>query len=319
MRQEITERRKTGPKAIWDDPQKLQELYTEFGGEDNFDELLDTLSWTGDWGDRATRILRARLEGNTLEEIAAVLGIAHENVWLAERRGLQALYEMRDNKLVALPRLAEGKGAKSIWNNPRGIMEQYGGEQVFNNLLHKLEAIESPQRPRWGKRLVSILLRLMSGEFPSEIAGDYGLNRHRIGALGYQALEALDILAKGEELKLFSHVEVLIRKRLSEIFQQFGSEEKFWKLIQMFEDIFWEKLDEKKYHEAWQVAEGLAILRAKAEGKSNVEIGRALGTEAFPLTKARVQQITAWALDNLNCLQRGEEVQFRAPSGNSFD
>lgn len=320
MRQEISAG-KRGRKSVWDDPVKLQALYAEFGegpeGERHFNELLDTLSLMGDWGERTAKILKARQDGQLLEAIAADLGMHGENVHQAEKRGLQALREMRQSNLVALPRLGDVGGSPTIWSNPQAIVEHYGGQAQFDSLLGRLEGVKSDERPNWGKRLADVLRRLMAGEFQHQIAPDYEVVARNVGVSGYQALEALDVLAVGGEVKPPSYGEHKKIKKVNEIMTRYGSEDIFWRLIGKLEDVFWQKLGEKVYDQAWQVAEGLAILRAHVGGKSLKEIGKALGGgEPFQaLSSERVHKLEKWALENLDRLQRGEEVRFRKSEG----
>lgn len=321
MRQELTERRKGGMRTVWDD---LPALYAEFGvgeeGKQRFDQLLNKLSLTGEWGQRAAEILRAREAGRTQQEVAEEIrknfGVTL-NITKAERRALKPLREMRDSELVALPRLGFRSGAGTIWNNPLEIVNQYGGRQQFDDLLNNLTKIKSDEQPEWGKRLSDILRRLVAGELQREIALGYETTVALVSLLGYQALEALDMLEAGEEVIPPSRGKHNLAKRVSDITGRYGKPEVFWNRLEQFEAVFWKMLEKKEFDKANQVAEGLAILRAHAGGMSLEDIGRALGGgKPFePLTRERVRQLEGWALENLDRLSRGEEVEFRKPKG----
>ena len=303
MRQEIsTERR--GRKSVWDD---LPKLYEEFGGQENFDKLLDELGWLSNWGAQSAAILRSRHEGKTPQEIASALVISPSAAEALATGALRALRDLRGQKLIRIGQV--GKASRfTIWNNPKEIMRKYGGpgddyESRFDNLLNQLAAIEAPWAPGWGKRLVNVIRGLMSGKLLSSIAEEEGRSESWASRLGYEALRVLEALARGEQV-----TPPRVRRKIDEIFtNRYNNPETFWKLV---EELSWSG---ETFRERNQSAEGAAILRARAEGKRYEYIGVALG-----ISYDWVRQVEAWALENLDRLQRGEEIQFRSPMSTSW-
>lgn len=305
MGHEKRERKKSGPETVWDD---LPALYVEFGGQDAFEKLLDELAWSGNWGAQAAAILRNRRDGMTLEQIGDALGVSHVTALIQERLALRTLHDLRDRKLAPMGKGSGQAGRMSIWNNPRGIMRHYSGgkrtyEKRFADLLHRLEGIEAPWSPGWGRRRAKFLRALMEGKGQAEIGEEYDISVSSVHSLGFEALAALEALTQGKEV---------VPPRIGEgtkidpslFTNRYNDPKVFWNLL---EEFAWSG---EEWHERNQAAEGAAILRARAEGKTHQEIGEVLGT-----TKQRIEQIEKWALENLDRLSRKEEIEFRARSG----
>lgn len=271
---QVEGRHKQGPKTVWED---LPGLYEIYGGEENFWNLVEKLSWKGNQGAQLAAVLRARAEGKTIEEIAKSLSIANPNVLRLEDLAFEALSDLHDGRSVVLHKHWSLHAGMLDWDN---VFSEYGGELRFFELLNQLSEIGAPWDPVWGKELANILREFAQGATIVNLAEKTGHNMQWVRRRIQWAFEAMEKLFKGESVS----PPRLDSLYLSLIDQAGGVDALLIKVDEL------SQLGEKQ-------ARCATILQARLEGETAKEVGEKLG-----ITKQRVQQLERDAIDELRKL-----------------
>lgn len=290
MRQSAREPGRPGPKTIWDD---LLALYESFGTKEKYELLLVKLAWSSGWGAQAAAILNLRREGRTLEQIATDLEVnIAPSIFKLERQALRVLREMQGDEAVPVGKPGESSGP-TIWNNPQGIVNEYGGPDNFRILLGRLSEIEMPWqgKQKWGQRLVDILQARLAGKSPREIGEAFKVSGSRVISLCQEALSVLDCLLQNEPV-----CPPRRKKSWEEVNQEFTHRYGTPK-------IFWDYLEKLSWLDNWG-AEEAAVLRALAMGWTLQQVG-----DIFTISREAVRLMKEKGLTHLDALVRGEEAE----------